>query len=315
LLGTMLLPEMQRRGYRTPMSIGPILASGGLAMMIPPSSLAVILAAIGKLSIGKLLIGALLPGLIMAGLYLGYIMLRCRLQPELTPPYDVERVPLMEQIVGVVRYLLPLGLIVFLVTGVIVIGVATPTEAAALGCFGSLVLAAAYRQLNYTTLKKALTGTVQISVMMFAILANALAFSQVLAYSGATRGLLEFVGALDVSPIVLVAAMNVVVIILGMFMEQVAIMLIMLPLFLPIINSLGLDPIWFGVLMLINLQMALTTPPFGLLLFVMKGVAPPETSMKQIYLSGMPFLACDTAALAIVLLVPATVTFLPNLFS
>jgi tripartite ATP-independent transporter DctM subunit len=251
----------------------------------------------------------------MAALYLGYIMLRCRLQPELTPPYDVERVPLIEQIIGVVRYLLPRGLIVFLVTGVIVIGVATPTEAAALGCFGSLVLAAAYRQLNYTTLKKALTGTVQISVMMFAILANALAFSQVLAYSGATRGLLEFVGSLDVSPIVLVVAMNVVVIILGMFMEQVAIMLIMLPLFLPIINSLGLDPIWFGVLMLINLQMALTTPPFGLLLFVMKGVAPPDTSMKQIYLAGMPFLACDTAALAVVLLVPATVTFLPNLFS
>jgi len=315
LLGTMLLPEMQRRGYRTPMSIGPILASGGLAMMIPPSSLAVILAAIGKLSIGKLLIGALVPGLIMAGMYLSYIMIRCRLQPELTPPYDVERVPLIEQIVGVVRYLLPLGLIVFLVTGVIVIGVATPTEAAALGCFGSLVLSAAYGQLNYATLKKALTGTVQIAVMMFSILANALAFSQVLAYSGATRGLLEFVGSLDVSPIVLVVGMNVVVIVLGMFMEQVAIMLIMLPLFLPIIKSLGLDPVWFGVMMLINLQMALTTPPFGLLLFVMKGVAPLGTSMKQIYLAGMPFLACDTITLTIVLLFPATVTFLPNLFT
>jgi len=315
LLGTMLLPEMERRGYRTPMSVGPILASGGLAMMIPPSALAVILAAIGKLSIGNLLIGALIPGLIMAGLYLSYIMVRCRLQPELTPAYDFQRVPLIERIIGVVRHLLPLGLIVFLVTGVIVIGVATPTEAAALGCFGSLVLAAAYRQLTYAMLKKALTGTVQIAAMMFAILANALAFSQVLAYSGATRGLLEFVGALDVSPLTLIVAMNIVVILLGMFMEQVAIMLIMLPLFLPIIKSLGVDPIWFGVLILINLQMALTTPPFGLLLFVMKGVAPPHTSMKQIYLAGLPFLACDTIALTIVLLFPATVTFLPNLFS
>jgi len=315
LLGTMLLPEMERRGYKRPMSIGPIIASGGLAMMVPPSALAVILAAIAKLSIARILIGALIPGLIMASLHLGYILIRCRLQPELTPAYPIERVRLSEKLIGVAKYLLPLGLIVFLVTGVIVIGVATPTEAAALGCFGSMVLAAAYRQLSWTTLRASLTGTVHISVMMLAILANAIVFSQVLAYSGATRGLLEFVASLEVAPLVLVVMMQIVVLVLGMFMEQVAIMLIMLPIYIPLIKELGLDPIWFGVLMLINLQMALTTPPFGMLIFVMKGVAPKDTTIRQIYMAGLPFLACDAIALTIVLLVPATVTFLPSIFN
>ncbi len=314
LLGTMLLPEMQRRGYRSPMSIGPILGSGGLAMMIPPSSLAVILAAVGKLSIGKILIGALIPGLIMAVLYLGYIVIRCRMQPHLTPAYDIESVPLREKLIGVVKYLLPLGVIVFLVTGVIVIGVATPTEAAALGCFGSMVMAAAYGGLSVASLKKALMGTVQISVMMLTILASALVFSQVLAYSGASRDMLEYVLTLAIEPLVVVILMQLVVLLLGMFMEQVAIMLIMLPIYIPVINALGLDPIWYGVLMLINLQMALTTPPFGMLLFVMKGVAPKGTTMREIYMAGMPFLACDFIALVTVLLVPATVTFLPGLF-
>jgi tripartite ATP-independent transporter DctM subunit len=199
LLGTMLLPDMERRGYKRPMSIGPILASGGLAMMIPPSALAVILASIGKISIGRILIGAVIPGLIMASLYLGYILLRCRLQPGLTPAYEVAKVPLSEKLVGVVKHLLPLGVIVFLVTGVIVIGVATPTEAAALGCLGSFLLAAAYGNLSWSVMKHSVLGTVQISVMMLAILASALGFSQMLAYSGASRGLLEFVLALPLS--------------------------------------------------------------------------------------------------------------------
>ncbi|GJL80902.1 MAG: tripartite transporter large subunit [marine bacterium B5-7] len=314
LLGTMLLPEMERRGYKKPMSIGPILGSGGLAMMIPPSSLAVILAAIGKISIGKLLVGALIPGLIMAVLYLSYIIIRCRMQPHLTPAYDVTPVSLREKLIGVFKYLMPLGIIVFLVTGVIIIGVATPTEAAALGCFGSIVMAAVYGGLTFVSLKKAVMGTVQISVMMMTILASALTFSQLLAYSGASRGMLEYALTLAIEPIILVLVMQLVVLILGMFMEQVAIMLIMLPIYIPVINALGLDPVWYGVLMLMNLQMALTTPPFGMLLFVMKGVAPQGTTMRQIYMAGMPFLVCDAVALTVVLLVPATVTYLPGLF-
>ncbi len=310
VLGTMLLPDMERRGYRRSMSIGPILASGGLAMMVPPSALAVIMAAIAKLSIGRILIAALLPGLIMAFLYLLYILVRCKLQPELTPAYEVQRTSLRDRLYGVIRYLLPLGLIVFLVTGVIVLGVATPTEAAALGCLGSFLLAAAYRSLNWEVIRNAVGGTVHISVMMMAILVGALGFSQLLAYSGASRGLLEAVVSLSVAPLLLIIAMQVIVLVLGTFMEQIAIMMITMPIYIPIVKSLGFDPIWFGVLMLINLQMALTTPPFGLLLFVMKGVAPADTTMRQIYMAGLPFLVCDLVALIIVLLYPGSISWL-----
>lgn len=310
VLGTMLLPDMERRGYRRPMSIGPILASGGLAMMVPPSALAVILASIAKISIGRILIAALVPGVIMAVLYMSYIVVRCKLQPELTPAYEVQRVGLRERLKGVVLYLLPLGLIIFLVTGVIVLGVATPTEAAALGCLGSFILAAVYRSLSWEVIRKAVGGTVYISVMMMAILVGALGFSQLLAYSGASRGLLEAVIALPIAPILVIVAMQAIVLMLGTFMEQIAIMMITLPIYIPIVKSFGFDPIWFGVLMLINLQMALTTPPFGLLLFVMKGVAPPDTTMRQIYMAGIPFLACDLVALAIVMIYPDSISWL-----
>ena len=313
VLGTMLLPEMEKRGYKRPMSIGPILASGGLAMIVPPSALAVILAAIGKLSIGRLLVAALIPGFIMAVLYVTYIIIRCKLQPELTPAYEIQKVTLREQIIGVFRYLLPLGFIIFLVTGVIVIGIATPTEAAALGCLGSFVLAAAYRSLNWDIIVNSLTGTVHITVMSLAIIAGALGFSQILAYSGATQGLLATVIALPVSPIVLIIFMQLIVLVLGTFIEQISIMLITLPIYIPIVQALGFDVIWFGVLMLINLQMALTTPPFGMLLFVMKGVAPANTTMREIYMSAIPFLLCDTVAMALVLIFPEITDFLQDM--
>ena len=313
MLGTMLLPDMERRGYKRPMSIGPILASGGLAMMIPPSALAVIFAAVGKLSVGRILVGALVPGLVMAALYMIYIVVRCWLQPGLTPPYQVAPVALSEKVRSFVKYLLPLGLIVFLVTGLIVLGIATPTESAALGCLGSFVLAAAYRALSWDVIKAAVVGSVKITAMTLAILVGAIGFSQLLAFSGASRGLLEFVVSLPISPILLILCMQLVVLMLGTFLEQIAIMLITLPIFMPIVSTLGFDPIWFGILMLINLQMALTTPPFGLLLFVMKGVAPEGATMREIYLAGLPFLVCDAIAMAMVFAFPQTVSWLQDL--
>ena len=155
-------------------------------------------------------------------------------------------------------------------------------------------------------------GTVHVSVITLAILVGAVGFSQILAFSGATRGLLSAVSELPLHPLVLVICMQLIVLMLGMFMEQVSIMMITLPLYIPVIKLLGLDPIWFGVLMLINLQMALTTPPFGILLFVMKGVAPPDTTMRQIYMAAIPFLICDLIALVLVLLVPETVSLLQD---
>jgi len=309
MLGTLLLPEMEQRGYKRPMSIGPILASGGLAMMIPPSALGVILASLGGLSISKILIGALIPGFLMAGFYIGYIVVRCRLQPSLTPTYAVEPTPWSQRLIAVAKYLLPLAVIVFLVTGLIVLGIATPTESAALGCLGTFAVVAAYGALDWNAVRKSLIGTLRITGMMLAILVGAIGFSQILAFSGATRGLLGWIVDLDVAPMMIILFCMLAVLFLGTFLEQIAIMLITLPILIPVVEALGFDPIWFGILMLINLQMALTTPPFGLLLFVMKGVAPPDTTMRQIYMSCIPFLLCDAVVLGLVMVFPDLVTW------
>ena len=313
MLGTMLLPEMENRGYKRPMSIGPILASGGLAMMIPPSALAVILASLAQLSIGRILIAAVLPGVLMAFLYFTYIVVRCILQPELTPSYAVEHVSWTEKARGFIVYLLPLGVIVFLVTGLIVLGIATPTETAALGCLGSFLIVAAFGRLTWKVIRESVMGALSITAMMLAILVGAIGFSQILAYSGVSSGLLDFVTGLPITPIILIICIQIVILFLGTFMEQIAIMMITLPILMPIVTALGFDPIWFGILMLINLQMALTTPPFGLLLFVIKGVAPPETTMREIYLACLPFLVCDAIVLAIILAFPETVTWFQSI--
>jgi tripartite ATP-independent transporter DctM subunit len=295
------------------MSLGPAIASGGLAMMIPPSALAVILAAIAKMSIGDILIGGIIPGLIMGALYIGYVIIRCILQPDLAPSYKVTKTPFSVKFNSFIKYLLPLGFIIFLVIGIIILGVATPTEAAALGCLGSFFLSALYGGLTLESVRKSIEGTVKISVMSLMIMSGAIAFSQILAYSGVSRGLLEFVVQLPFPPIVLLICMQIILLLLGTVMEQIAIMMVTLPIYMPIIKSLGFDPIWFGIIMLINLEMALTTPPFGLLLFVLKGVAPGDTTMGDIYRAGIPFLFCDAVAMILVIIFPSLVLWLPSL--
>ncbi len=304
ILGTFMLPELERRGYHRSLSIGPIMAGGGLAMMIPPSALAVILAAIGQLSIAKILIAALIPGILMALLYLLYIVIRSLYRPQDAPSYEVAQISWREKIVGVAIHLLPLGVLIFLVTGLIVLGIATPTESGAVGALGSFALAAAHRKLNWRLIRDSVVGSLRITVLMFAIVATAVGFSQLLAYSGATRQILAIVTSADMGPILLIICMQLIVLALGCFMEQISIMLITMPIFIPIVSFLGMDPIWFGVLMLINLETALMTPPFGLLLFVLKGVAPPGVSMREIYASAFPYILCNIAVMAMLIIWP-----------
>jgi tripartite ATP-independent transporter DctM subunit len=303
MLGSLLLPDMRKRGYAHDLSMGPIMGSGALAMLIPPSALAVVYAAVAKVSIGKLLMALVVPGLLIAVLYAVYILVRALRNPEAAPAYDVEKASTREKIIGLVKYVLPLSVIVFLVVGVIFLGVATPTEAAALGCLGSIGMAAAYRDLDLRRFVLAIKGTLTISVMMLTIMAAAIGFSQLLAYSGASRGLLQFVTTLDVAPIVMLILMQAIILVLGCFMEQIAIMLITLPIFIPIILKLGIDPIWFAVITLINLEIALMTPPFGLLLFVMKGVVR-DVSMKVIYLAAMPYILIDILVIGLIMIWP-----------
>ena len=313
MLGSVLVPEMEKRGYGKAMSLGPILGSGGLAIMIPPTSLGVLLGAIAQISIGRILIAIIVPGLLMAFLYASYILIRCRLQPSIAPPYDVPSIPFSVKLAAFLRYILPLGSIIFLVTGVIFVGIATPSEAAATGGAGTFLLTATYGRLSWKVVKESLMGTIQITVMMFTILASAKAFSQILAYTEATKGLAEFALSLPFPPLMIFAAMQVVVLVMGMFMNPVAIMMVCIPVFLPIIYNLGFDPVWFAVIILLNIEMGVTSPPFGFGLFVMKGVAPPDTTMEDIYKAALPFLGCDLIVMAAIIAFPSIALWLPSM--
>lgn len=313
MLGSVLSPEMEKRGYKKPMSIGPIMGSGGLAMIIPPSGLAVLLASLAEISIGKLLIAGIIPGLIIASFYATYIIGRCYLQPSVAPSYRVMPTSLSEKIMFTVKHILPLGLIIFMVLGFIFLGVTTPSEAAATGALGCFILAACYRRLNWELVKKSIGGTMMITGMIFMIIAGAIAFSQILAFSGASRGLAEFVTGLPLAPIMIIIAMQVGAWALGCILSSVGVMMITIPIYIPIVYALGFDPIWFALILLINLEMSQTTPPFGVLLFAMKGVAPPDTTMGDIIRAGLPFLACDLVAMLLVIAFPVLALWLPGL--
>ena len=315
MLGSGLVPEMEKRGYQKSMSLGPILGSGGLAIMIPPSGLAVLVAALGEFSVGRTLVAILMPGLLMAALYAIYIIGRCRLQPSIAPPYDVGSISLLQKVSALAKHVLPLGLIVFLVTGVILLGIATPTEAAATGTLGTFVLIAFHKKLSLKVVRKAALETISITVMMFMIIAGATAFSQVLSFSGASRGMVEFALGFALPHIFIIGAMQVVLLFLGMFIGPVAIIMITLPLFMPMILAMGSDPVWFGVIFLLNLEMGTTTPPYGMSLFVMKGVAPADTTMGDIYRAALPFLACDLVAMILLIAFPAIALWLPGLMT
>ena len=313
LLGSVLVPEMEKRDYKKAMSLGPILGSGGLAIMIPPSSLAVLLGAIGEISVGKILVAIVVPGLVMAVLYAIYIIGRCWLQPSIAPAYETPPVPLSEKIIATAKYVLPIGFIFFLVVGVIFMGVATPSEAAATGTLGVFIIAFLYRRLNWEVVKNSIAGTLRISGMILLIIAGAQAFSQILSFTGASQGLVELATSLPVTPVLIVIIMQVIILFLGGFMEVVAIMMITLPIFVPTILVLGFNPVWFAVLVLLNIEMAMTTPPFGINLFVMKGVAPRDTTMGDIYRAALPFLGCDLVAMALTIAFPAVALWLPGL--
>ena len=313
MLGEIMVPEMKARGYKNPMILGPIVGVGGLAMLIPPSALAVVYASLAQISVGKVLIAGAIPGVILAVLYSMYVVGRSRINPVLAPAYEVVHHSTKEKVTELAKYILPLGLVFFLVLGFIFLGIATPTEAASTGAIGSLILAICYRRLNYDVLKKSLRGTLQVGVMAFMIIAASKTYSAIMAYTGATMGLVELIESLEASRIMVLIAMMLIVMVLGTFMEQVSMMMITIPIFMPVIQGLGYDPIWFAILMLLNLEMAMSTPPFGILLFVMKGVAPPGTRIGEIITAALPFLVCDLIVMILLIAFPSVVMFLPKL--
>jgi tripartite ATP-independent transporter DctM subunit len=316
LLGSLMLPTMLARGYDPRMAMGPIMGIGGVDMLIPPSALTVLLGSLAGISIAGLLIGGIVPGLILSAMYVGYIIARAAIDPALAPEGPGEEPPR-----GVARWLpfaihvVPLVLIFGLVIGAMTGGLATPTEAAAIGAAGTIAAAALYRSLTAANLLKALTGTVAVSGTILFIIVGATTFSQVLSFSGVVNGLIELVAGLGLSVNALIVAMLLILLFLGCFVDQVSMMLITLPFFMPLIQRHDVDLIWFGVLFLICMQLGLLTPPFGLLLFTMKGVAPPAITMHQVYVSALPYIAMSLLILVLIFLFPVIATWLPAVLS
>jgi tripartite ATP-independent transporter DctM subunit len=313
LLGSLMVPEMTTRGYKKHMSIGPILGTGGLAIIIPPSALAVLLATLARIDVGALLIAGILPGLILASLYIGVIYVQTRIDPTAAPAYEVETLTLGQKLRLLFGDVLPMLSVMVLIVIGMVGGLITPSEAAAFGALGVLILAILFRCLTWEAMKKSVVGALRVTLMAYLIVFGSATFSQLLAFSGASSGLIRWATSFDLAPVAMLMVMFCVLLLLGMFMEQISMMLLTVPIFFPLAASLGFDPIWFALIILLALEISFTTPPFGLLLFVMKGVAPKDTTMRDIYVSAFPYMGCSMLLVALLILFPKIALWLPGL--
>jgi tripartite ATP-independent transporter DctM subunit len=313
MLGSLMVPEMNRRGYAPYMSIGPIIGTGGLAMLIPPSSMGVLLGSLARIDIGALLIAGLLPGVILALLYCLVIFVQTRLNPGCAPAYDSDAVSLSRKLYLVSVNILPLGIVIFCVVGFILLGIATPSESAAFGALSVTALAAANRKLNLTVLQKSLASTVAVTAMVFLLVIASSVFGQLMAFAGTSTVVVEWAIGMEGGALLKLLLMFGTLLLLGMFMDQISILLLTIPIFFPLAASLGYDPIWFGIIVLLAMEMSLSTPPFGLLLFLMQGVAPKGTTLGQVAWAAVPYLICDLALMILLLIVPGVALFLPGL--
>ncbi len=311
LLGSLMVPEMARRGYSKYLSIGPIMGVGGLAVIIPPSALTVLLATLGRTDVGDLLIAGVIPGLVLALMYGILIYGWTVFAPGAAPQTPAPMVSRREKLRLVFVDVIPMVAIIVFSVLIMIVGWCTPTEAAALGAVSVMALAACYGEMTWKAMLKSLDGALRVTVMAFLIIFGSATFAQVLAFTGASSGLMNWAIGFNVTPLQMLLIMIGVIFFLGCFMDQLSMMLLTAPIFFPLAKTLGFDLTWFGLIMLLALEIGYTTPPFGLLLFVMKGVAPPGTTMRDIYLAGMPFIACVMLLIGIIIVFPPIATWLP----
>ncbi len=312
LLGSLMVPEMSRRGYSKYLSIGPIMGVGGLAVIIPPSALTVLLATLGRTDVGDLLIAGIIPGFLLALMYGVLIYGWTLFDPGAAPQTPAPRVSRTEKLRLIVVDVIPMvGIIVFSVL-VMIVGWCTPTEAAALGAVSVIALAACYRELTWKAFFKSLDGALRVMVMAFLIIFGSATFAQVLAFTGASSGLMNWALGFKLEALGMLLVMIGVLLFLGCFMDQLSMMLLTAPIFFPLAKVLGFDLTWFGLIMLLALEVGYTTPPFGLLLFVMKGVAPRGTTMRDIYMAALPFIACVLILIGLIIAFPPLATWLPK---
>jgi len=313
LLGIIALPQLLRLGYDRKLSIGMVCAGGALGSMIPPSLILVFFGLAGNVSIGDLLLASVMPGLLMAGLYCAYILVMCNLYPAMGPiaPLAERNVPFLEKLKLLKGLLLPV-LIILCVMGSIYAGLASVTESAALGVIGVLFAVWIRGELNWGMLWESLKGTMATCGNVFWLVFGANALIGVYNLMGGIAMMQSLVKGLDLSPFMMICVMMLIWVILGTALEWIAIMLLTLPIFLPIIKSLGYDPVWFGILFNINMQIAYLSPPFGGACFFLKSVAPPDITMEEIFASCWPWMGLQLIALALVMLFPEIALWLPR---
>ncbi len=310
VLGSTLAPEMRKRGYSKEMSLGPILGSGCLAMIIPPSVLAVLLGSLAQIPVGDLLIAGLIPGVLLALTYALYIIVRVQVNRAVAPAIDEKRYSWGEKL-RALGLMSPILVITLLIWGVLLFGIATPSEAAAIGVFGSLFVMALYRRLTWRAVRQSLLDTVKISGMIFLIIVGAAAFTQILAFTGTTSKIVSFASQPEFSPTLVLIGMMLTMILLGSFLDELALLMISIPIYMPVAAALQFDPVWFGLLILLTIEIATISPPYGLALFVLKGVVP-DASMVDVWKASIPYMAISTALLALIIALPGIATWLPR---
>lgn len=314
-IGLMALPSMLKHGYNRAMACGAICAGGTLGILIPPSVMIVIYGPIARLSVGKLFLGTVVPGLLLSLLYMIYIGLRCYLRPQDGPPMpQAERdVPTRQKILMLLTSVIPPGLLIMAVLGSIFMGIAAVTEAAAIGVITSMILAACYGQLNFQTLKQAGYETLSITSMILMIAVCASFFSTVFVSIGGDDVISQFFLNLPFGKWGVLIVIQFLLIIMGMFIDWMGILFIVVPLITPIAAELGFDPIWFAVLVMVNLQISFLTPPFAYSIFYLKGITPPEVTTTDIYRGVLPFVAIQIFVVVLCILFPSLLTALPSL--
>ncbi|WP_163336093.1 TRAP transporter large permease subunit [Desulfopila sp. IMCC35008] len=311
LLGMLALPQMLRLGYDKKLAIGTVCAGGSLGTMVPPSIVLIIYGLTANVSIGDLFTGAVMPALMLASFYLIYILVRCYLQPELAPS-NTER----DDSVSIGKVFMDIaapGVIIFFVLGSIYGGIASVTEAASVGVAAVLGLAAVRRELKFTVLQESIVQTMRTCGMIIWIGISASALIGVYNLMGGNRFVQGMILGLDVSPLLIILLMMGILIFLGMFMDWIGIALLTMPIFVPIVTGLGYDPVWFGVVFCMNMQVSFLSPPFGPAAFYLKSVAPPEITLMDIFASVWPFILMQLLALSLVVLNPNIALWLVNL--
>lgn len=315
-MGLIALPAMLKRNYKSTLAIGCISAGGALGFLIPPSVTMIVYASLSNLSIGKMFLGGIIPGLLLASLYIGYIFIRSIINPTLAPPIPKEERATWGEKFATLKNLFMPFLLIFSIMGTIFSGMATPTESAAVGAFISILIVLLKEKSLSGTLKvvtDAAKRTALLNSMVLWIIIGCLAFSAVVNTLGLPALIKNLIDSMGLNPWVVLIAMQLSFFFLGMVMDDLPIIMITVPIYVPVITLLGFDPLWFGILFIVNMQMAYLTPPFGFVLFYMKGVVPPEISMSHIYRSVWPFIGLQALGLILIMLFPQLVLWLPSI--